>query len=81
MLEDLEYFDLARLLREQAEATAETQRNAERWRKLRARLYGFDADWCEDGLGVVFKFPASSRVGVGQALDDAVDALPPPPQP
>jgi hypothetical protein len=58
-----------------AKAEAEALRDdAERYRWLRERLYGFDADFCENGLGVVFKFPEDSRIGVGQALDAAIDA-------
>jgi hypothetical protein len=58
-----------------AKAKAEVLRvDAERYRWLRERLYGFDADFCENGLGVIFKFPEDSRIGVGQALDAAIDA-------
>ena len=61
------------LIAAKAEADA-LREDAERYRWLRERLYGFDADFCENGLGVVFKFPEDSRIGVGQALDAAIDA-------
>jgi hypothetical protein len=48
--------------------------DAERYRWLRPRIIGFDADFCENGLGVVFKFPENSLFGVGASLDAAIDA-------
>jgi hypothetical protein len=48
--------------------------DAERYRWLRPRIHGFDADVCHGGLGVVFKFPENSRVGIGASLDAAIDA-------
>ena len=60
-----------------AELEAEIARlreDALKYRWLRPRLYGFDADVCHGGLGVVFKFPENTRVGVGDSLDAAIDA-------
>jgi len=53
---------------------ARLREDAERYRWLRPRLYGFDAEICKNGLGVVFKFPENTRVGVGDSLDAAIDA-------
>ena len=59
----------------QAEAEiARLREDAERYRWLRPRIIGFDADVCQGGLGVVFKFPENSQVGVGASLDAAIDA-------
>jgi hypothetical protein len=53
---------------------ARLREDAERYRWLRPRIIGFDADFCQGGLGVVFKFPENSRVGIGASLDAAIDA-------
>jgi len=53
---------------------ARLREDAERYRWLRPRLDGFDVDICKNGLGVVFRFPENTRVGVGDSLDAAIDA-------
>lgn len=73
-----DHADLCVWLLEQRDALAaklaEAEKDAARYRWLRANLYGFDADVCESGLGVVFKFPERSRIGTGVNLDAAIDA-------
>ena len=61
-------------LAERDEEIARLREDAERYRWLRPRIHGFDADVCHGGLGVVFKFPENTRVGVGASLDAAIDA-------